>query len=212
MSTLDTLAGSLPTPTSTTSRPPQEKLKGIKEGEYVDVAPYDARDPNADKFLPWFWNKLKSEGLVDLYFPGSAEDGFCDFVKLMSGPTRVVLVVIKSEEKKEIRDVVGLATWDALSFGVANVGMAGFIFFREFWDRHTTAQAARRIMKLWFDELKLDALIGIVARDNVLANAFMRKVGWTLKCELPRMHVYLGKPSDACLWYVGREEFERGGE
>jgi len=209
MSTLSTLAGE--------GEPKRErpKIRGIKDGEWIDVIPYSAHfDPNADKFLPWFWNRLKTDGLVELYFPDGKETGFASFVGLMSSNvTKVVLVVVKGTDGLVV-DTVGIATWDPLKMGMISVGIAGFIFLRDYWERHASLAAARRIMQMWFDELKLNVLLGLIAKDNHLANRFVQRAGWTLQGSLPMLHAYQGEISDSQMWTITREEFEqaKGGE
>lgn len=212
MSTLGTLAGNAPPDPPKRERP---KIRGLKEGEWIDVIPYSAHlDPNASLFLPWLWNRLKEDGLVELYFPEGKETGFASFVGLMSSNvTKVVLVVVKGADGLVV-DTVGIATWDPLRMGLISVGIVGFIFLRDYWEQKASALAAQRIMKLWFDDLKLEILLGLIAKDNHLANRFVQRVGWTLQGTLPRLHSYMGAISDANMWTITKDEFERtkGGE
>jgi len=216
MSTLSTLAGggakeekvvATPVTSITGSRP---RIVGLKPGEWVDVIPYNATlDQNAPQFLFWFWERLQKSGLLKLYFPHSSEGSFPAFVALMSGSTNVILVVVKNEQG-EIQDTMGFATWDMMQLGLAMVGCAGFIFLPEYWDARATTEAARRIERMWFDEMPqhLDLLVGIIAKDNLAAQRFMPRIGWTLSGSLPGAHLYAGQPSDATIWYQTRAQFE----
>lgn len=208
MSTLGTLAGNT---TPEPSKPARTPIRGLKDGETVDVIPYDGRfDPNSRNFLYWFWGRLHDAGLLALYFPSDSEASFPSFVALMSGQTNVILVVVKND-KGEIMDTLGLATWSPMQLGVSMVGCAGFIFLQDYWDTKSTKEAAERIMRMWFYEMtpKLDLLLGIIAKDNVLAQRFMSRIGWTLSGTLPKAHLYGGQPSDATIWYMTREQFEK---
>jgi RimJ/RimL family protein N-acetyltransferase len=207
MSTLSTLAGTTPTP-APQPKPVREPIRGLREGEWVDVLPYDARfDPMSRHFLWWLWDKLHTSGLLALYYPHDTEASFPEMVKMFSGGTNVILVVVKNE-KGEIQDLLGFATWGPMQLGLAQVGCCGFIFLPDYWQARATSEAATRIMRMWFDESKLDLLVGIIAKDNVLAQRFMSRIGWQLSGSLPNAHLYSGKPSDATIWYMTREAFE----
>lgn len=209
MSTFDTLAGPPSPPTQPKKEP--HPIRGLKSGETIDVLPYTGYSKESDLFLPWMWRRFKEDGLIELYFPGMSDTGFPAFVSLMSGGAgiQVVLVVVKDAEGKII-DLMGIATWEQMRMGEATLAHCGFIFLTEYWDHRTSLEAARRIMRLWFDEVKLDTLIGIVAEDNHLAMRFMQRVGWRLAGTLQKLHVYKGKPSNAALWEMTRESFEKG--
>src|SRR5215471_8817923 len=86
-SLLDTLAGTpIPTP------PQQVVVKEPAPSRAVEVIPYNAlADPDADKFLPWCWQKLQADDLVDYYFPGQRETGFATLVRMFSGDANVAL-------------------------------------------------------------------------------------------------------------------------
>lgn len=214
MSTLSTLAGNTNGSAAVTERklPARpERIRGLKPGERVDVLTYDARlDPQSRRFLYWFWGRLHDAGLLALYFPHDTEASFPEFVKMLSGGTNVILVLVKNEAG-EVVDTLGLATWGPMQLGLSQVGCAGFLFLPEFWDAKATVEAAHRIEQLWFEEMpqKLDLLLGIIARDNVLAQRFMSRIGWTLSGSLPGCHLYAGQRSDATIWYLTREQFEK---
>ena len=197
MGTLDTLAGG-----GSTLKDVPRKVSG------VDVVPYTADlDPQADKFLPWMWNKLKEDGLVELYFPGQSEFGFANFVKMFSSnDTKVLLVVTKDAEGK-FDQAVGFATWQPMPLGATNAAMVGFVFLKDFWDRHVSVEAAQSIMRYWFDTSHIDVTVGAVAADNHLAQRFLLRIGWEKVGVLPAMHQYEGKQSDATLWCMTRQRF-----
>lgn len=181
-------------------------------GGTIDVVAYNANsDPNAENFLPWFWQRLRNDGLVSLYFPGSEQTGFAAFVKLFSG-THSVLLVYRRDLSGEIVDTVGFATLELMQFGQATAAHAGFIFLRDYWDHHSSKEAAERIAATWFGWIdpKLDVVIGIIAEQNVLARRFLQRIGWEHSGNLPYIHHYNGARSDASIWFLTRERFEKG--
>lgn len=181
---------------------------------YVDVIPYNAYfDDKCRHWLFWLYDKLREDDLLRLYYPNvdASDRSYPMFVRMMSSDTtQVLLVVLKDKKTEEVQGLVGIATWEKMAFGPSTLGHAGFIFLRDFWDNHTSMAAGQRIMEFWFKEMpeKLDIAVGIIAKLNVLANRFVRRLGWTLVGELPNCQQYGGEPCDAVLWQMTRAKFE----
>ena len=146
MSLLDTLSG------TATAAAPVASVQPAASSR-VSVIPYNAaRDPEADAFLSWLWRRMKTDELVDLYFPGQLETGFPSLVEMFSKPTGAALFKLDDTESTQWNDrIPGFITWSVQQFGHAPVLIAGFIFFREFWDRKTTSEAGEAAFKFWFD-------------------------------------------------------------
>ncbi len=206
MSTLSQLAGDVPV-----SQPRKPNGHDVSN---LSVIPYNGNyDENAANMLHYLWEKLKADGLVDLYFPGASKTGFCSFVKLFSSaPSVQVLLVVKKDTTGDVTDVIGFATWEPITIGQCVMGHAGFIFLKEFWDRDTTAAAAREIMGHWFSATPLDIAVGIVASTNHLANRFLHRIGWTKVGVLPKLHQFAGTQCDAVIWHMTRENFVQEGK
>lgn len=176
--------------------------------ESVDVIPYNADfDPNSDKFLPYLWNRLKEDGLTEIYFPAEKDSGFAKFVKLLSGAEQVVLV-LKRDDEKVITNVIGFASWAPLPYGETNSILAGFIFLKEFWDRNHSVIAAKKIMDYWFNEGEIpgsgtiDLAVGFIAKANIPAQRFLSRIGWVRAGEIPDFHQHKGEKSDAVFWHI----------
>jgi RimJ/RimL family protein N-acetyltransferase len=213
MSTLSTLAGT-GTPSTAQTLPPKPERVPVRprnDGEYIDVVPYDARfDAKSAQALPYFWQRLKDAGLLELYYPGQGDYSFAQFVRLLSGDVNAILFVIKDPDGN-VQDFVGLATWAPLDFGGQQVGNAGFLFLPEYWERATTLEAARRGMKYWFEEMepRLNMALGMNPSGNHLVQRFLHGLGWTRVGQLPIPQYYGGTHSDLVIWYYTREQYER---
>lgn len=206
MSDLDTLAGS-----GTPSVRPNggEKPKHPSLPPEVMVIPYNAAtDPDADKLLPYLWGKLKEDGLLGLYFPRAPETCFAGFVKMFSSLDQHVLLVVLKNEQGEPDKAMGFVSWGSTVFGNAKAALSGFIFLKEFWNHHTSEAAAHEIMRYWFEESKLDVVIGNVAQSNKLARQFLLRLGWKHGGDIPMLQTWNGRQDTASLWYVTREEWE----
>jgi RimJ/RimL family protein N-acetyltransferase len=196
---------------------PERPRIELGDGDYVDVVFYHGDgDAEADRAIPWFWRKLMEDDLLKLYYPSDTERSFCTFAKMVSSQvTRVLFVVIK-DKNDEVKDFMGLATWEPMSFGPSLLGHAGFLFLKDYWHRDITLRAGRRITMAWFEEFPqpLDIAVGIIAEENLLANRYVQRLGWTRVGVLPNCQQYAGKPSDAVLWQITRDTWNRikGGE
>lgn len=216
MSTLQTLVGE-PKKAPEKPAPPRIELGG---GDYIDVIPYNAYfDVNCRHFLFWLYDKLRKDDLLRLYYPDvdDTDRSYPTFVRMFSSQaTQVLLVVVRTPEEKGaegdlVKDLVGIATWEKMQFGPSTLGHAGFIFLRDYWDHHTSVAAGKRILRYWFEDNpeKLDIAVGIIAKANVLANRFVSRLGWTKVGELPNCQQYGGEPSDAVIWQITRDAYER---
>ena len=184
-----------------------ESTPEVKPQTDVTVVPYNAQlDVNADLMLPWLWNQLKADGLIDLYYPNRKAFGFARFVEMMSGGANVLLVA--TQKDGQIDRVMGFSTWTPMDFGGAKAATAGFIFLKEFWDGHITTNAAHLIMEHWFTVAELEVVIGNVAVDNRLANQFLSRLGWKKLAVVPRLQRYHDRACDANLWLMTKEDFD----
>lgn len=189
-------------------RPPpgEEVAEETKVDEEIIVVPYDASiDPEAHRFLPFFWNSLKEDGLTEVYFPGDAETGFSRFVYLLSGGEEVLIVGKKTTKQL---DIVGFASWTQLPFGQSASILAGFVFLKKYWDHKISDAAAEKIMRHWFEERKYDVALGFVSSLNRPALKFLTRNKWEQAGTIPKLHEFHGKPTDAVMFHMTRERFK----
>lgn len=199
MSELDILAGT-----------PQKTVHKQRTENGVRVIPYDARqDADSARFLPWFWERLVSDGLVSLYYPGQESTGFSHFVTMFSGGANIALVTTQDSEGKPDK-AIGFVSWTMAPLGAKQVAIAGFIFFKEFWDHKHSTDAAYEIMQYWFTETELDVVLGVVASENIMANRFLSRIGWEKSGSLPGCHLWKDKECDATLWTVTKSDWMKG--
>jgi RimJ/RimL family protein N-acetyltransferase len=184
-------------------------------GKHVEVYPYNAHnDPNASLYLPWLWKRLKDDGLIDLYFPNSADKSFATFAAMLSGGAQILIVALVDDETGLATDTIGFASWTPMLLGLATVGNAGFIYLKDYWEQSITLAAGRRIEKMWFEDMpdKLDLAVGIIAKDNVLARRYLNRLGWRKCGELPGIQQYAGVQGDGEIWFTTRTQYEQRGK
>jgi len=209
MSLLDTLAGVRPAetlPVVVTSVAPVAQATTHTQ---VNVIPYNAiYDPQADAFLPWMWKKMQADDLVDYYFPGQKDTGFATFVRLMSGDAEVALFTVDDPEKQWENTIVGFITWSPSRMGASDVIIAGFIFFRKFWDHHTTDEAGRVAFEYWFKNTPAQIVLGVCPSLHATAMRYNKRIGLHEIGRIPLAHMYKGDPCDAILYAITREQWK----
>lgn len=208
MSMLDVLAG-IATGTVTTTVPSGEKVNST-EGttSHVRILPYNATvDPQGDKFLPYIWQRMQKDDLVDYYFPGQKDTGFATFVRLFSGDGNVALVLTDSTTKQWNDTVAGFITWTPMHMGLSNVLIAGFVFFREFWDHHTTDDAGAAAFRFWFKDAGAELVMGVCPSLHTTAIRYNKRIGLHEMGRIPGAHLYKETPCDAILVGITRDEW-----
>jgi RimJ/RimL family protein N-acetyltransferase len=174
------------------------------------VVPYDARnDPESDKFLPWMWKRMQDDDLVDYYFPGQKDTGFATFVRLFSGDGQVAIFINKDASGNEwAKRVVGFITWTTMTFGATECIVAGFIFFREWWDHHTTDECAKQAFHSWFTQTPASIVLGVCPELHKTALRYNKRIGLHEIGRIPDGHLFKGQPCDALLMAMTRKEYE----
>jgi RimJ/RimL family protein N-acetyltransferase len=203
-SLLDVLAGAELIPVATIRPTPVAHAQG------VTVLPYNACfDPQADAFLPWLWKKMQDDDLVDYYFPGQKDTGFATFVRLFSGDAQVAIFRTEGDASDKWEDrIPGFITWTPLRMGASDMIVAGFIFFRKFWDHHTTDDAAKAAFNFWFDDTSpLQVVLGVCPALHVTAMRYNKRVGLREIGRIPMAHLHKGKSCDAVLFAMTRDDW-----
>lgn len=197
MSLLDTLSGSAPPP----------PVVAITSG--VRIVPYNANfDTQAFAMLPYLWTRMQKDDLVDYYFPGQKDTGFATFVRLMSGDANVALVVRDDESRQWDKTVCGFISWTTQAMGMSNVVIAGFNFFREFWDHKTTDAAGVAAFNFWFSgDQPAEVVLGSCPASHVVAMRYNKRVGLHETGRIPLAHLFKGERCDAVLFAITREEW-----
>lgn len=209
-SLLDTLAGTAErtvviTPLRQTDPPP---VTPAPEIHGVRVVPYDARlDTQADAFLSWMWHRMQEDDLVDYYFPGQKDTGYATFVRLMSGDAQVALFVTESDSKQWEDRIAGFITWSMSRMGASDVIIAGFIFFRKFWDHKTTDESAIIAFEHWFRQSNANVVLGVCPSLHMSAMRYNKRIGLREIGRIPLAHIYKGEKCDAILMAITRDEW-----
>jgi RimJ/RimL family protein N-acetyltransferase len=180
----------------------------------VEVIPYNGcHDSQADSFLPWMWKRMQEDDLVDYYFPGQRDTGFATFVRLMSGDAQVALFKITDDSSGKTWDtrIPGFITWTATRMGASDMIIAGFIFFRKWWDHHTTDAAARAAFAGWFAmEPRINCVLGLCPSLHAAAIRYNKRIGLREIGRIPQAHIFKGQPCDAILYGLTRAQWEGG--
>ena len=213
MSLLDTLAGTDEAATThpktlTTGVPVKSSAPSPSTKPHVTVIQYNANlDPQADAFLSWLWQRMKKDELVDLYFPGQTETGFTSLVQMFAGSAQAALFDTNNGSDQWDKRIPGFITWSIQQFGSAPVLIAGFIFFREFWDHKTTDDAGAAAFEHWFTKTKVEEVLGVCPAQHHAAIRYNKRVGLHERMRLKNCALFKGNPCDAIIFGISRDEW-----
>ena len=209
-SMLDTLAGTPPAPPVELEPTPAPVVvvDEVKHGN-VRIVPYNAiHDQQADAFLSYLWQRMRKDDVVDYYFPGQKETGFATFVRMMSGDAQVALVLTEAKSGQWDDTVAGFITWTPSRMGMSEVIIAGFIFFREFWDGHTTTNAGAASFRYWFTQTPTEVILGVCPSTHIVALRFNKRIGLREVGRIPKGHICKGQACDAVLVAITKDEWK----
>lgn len=218
MSLLDTLAGTTTEDLMSTPvimkkedhRPRPLADKGVADQVALEVIPYDARaDALADRMLPWLWQQMQKDDLVDLYFPGQEQTGFATVVRMLSGDSNVGMFKLKNPADDTIEATLpGFITWTTFPMGASRTIIAGFIFFKRWWGHGVPDEAARVAFNYWFNGSEpIDIVLGSCPSLHKLAIAYNERVGLREIGRIPEAHLYKGRKCDAILYAMTKREW-----
>lgn len=218
-SLLDTLAGVAEHPITlrtgvsvSESAPAPSATPSASSPPAPEVIRYDARtDPQAEDFLAWLWKRMKADDLVDLYFPGQSDTGFTSLVEMFSKPTGAALFKLNNDSDQWNERIPGFITWSVAQFGNAPVLIAGFIFFKDFWDGHTTTACGRAAFDFWFRETKAEIVLGLCPSLHIVAQRYNKRVGLREMMRLPNCALFKGAECDAIVYGISRADWQKEG-
>jgi len=207
MTLLERLAGT-PPPSPPSAVPAEPPAAVVPTHGNIRLVPYNAiYDPQADAFLAYMWQRLQRDDVVDYYFPGQKETGFATFVRMMSGDAQVALVITDATNGQWKDTVAGFVTWTPSHMGASEVIIAGFIFFREFWDHRTTDNTGAAAFDYWFTQTKAQVVLGVCPALHMTALRYNKRIGLHEVGRIPQAHLYHGEPCDAVLVAITRNEW-----
>ena len=208
MSTLAVLAGASEPQEMVVTTTVHEPAKSTGE---IEVIPYNAcLDSLADRLLPWLWQKLQTDDLVDLYFPGQTQTGFATLVRMFSGDANVAMFKIAKPASDTLDAMLpGFITWTPIPMGACSIISAGFVFFKQWWGHGLPDAAGAAAFKFWFtQEPRIDIVLGFCPALHRLAIAYNERIGLHEIGRIPKAHLFRGKPCDAIEFAITREEWE----
>lgn len=162
-----------------------------------------------ETWLMHAFRKLKEQGLYELVFHENPTMSLSQYVNFFSRPNVAVQFCLKTNEQGEALDVAGM-TWlsEIEQLPTHRRATGSFLFFREYWDRKWTIGFASIMFAWWFEELKIDVLVGMTPAANRRAIAYCKRLGMKYQNQLPGYTSFGGKPCDACIAVMTKADYE----
>ena len=87
----------------------------------------------------------------------------------------------------------------------------GYWLSEEYWKKGLTTQAARRIIKFAFEELKLNKIIAKTITSNLASNNLIKKLGFSFEKMHPNSikQKYSGKIFDGNTYWLEKEDWKK---
>lgn len=178
--------------------PPPPEVGGKDTGHEIIVIPYFVDTAPAAEFtLPGLWTRLRDEGIFELFFHDHPDLTFGQFVKALSeGDTLIFMVAKKFADGR--MEHMGMATLgQMLDTKLTKRAIAGFLFFKDYWNHRDADEAGGKILDHWFDVVGLDTIGGLTPKHNRPALAYIHRLGFVSVGEIPNWSILKGKVSAA---------------
>lgn len=174
--------------------------------ENITIIPYMVdNDPTGEIFLPGLWKRLHDEGIYELFFHDHADMNFGAFVKALSSPDALLFMIAKTNADGSLEHM-GIATLgQILDTKLTKRGVAGFLFFKKYWNHRDADDAGHKVLEYWFDKLGLDVIGGVTPKLNRPAIAYIHRLGFVSIGEIPHFCVLKDHESPAIVSYLTRE-------
>lgn len=148
-----------------------------------------------DNLVP-IYRRLKDEGLCDVVFhdnPDMNLRGFLDFF----GSRDVRMQIINTTDAGQFVDMAAIA-WLANmeQYGDRIKAVGAFCVFKDYQTPVLTSPMAKMLFEYWFEQLKVDIVIGLTPALNRLSVRFIKRIGFQELCRIPGYSRYKGEYTD----------------
>jgi len=169
----------------------------------IVVLPYLAdSDELGSVRLPVFWQRLHEEGIFELFFHDHPDMSFSRFVRSLTQPDDLIFMIGKSWSDGRIEHM-GMATLSQiLDNSLTKRAVAGFLFFKAYWNHRDADEAGRKVISMWFNELKLKTIAGLTPKVNRPALAYIHRLGFVSIGEMPDFCLFKGRSVPATVSYL----------
>ena len=140
-----------------------------------------------DEVFLYLWIKIEKQNLVKRTFSDGSVKTSEDFFKMITNQRNMIAVVLNDDNK-----AIGMGWLNAITVQKAN---AHFLFLKEAWGK-TTFDGARALIEYWFG-LEIDGkplfevLLGQTPIENKPAINFIKRLGWVILGEIPKLGVLI---------------------
>lgn len=166
--------------------------------------------PHTEVFLPGLWKRMHDDGTFKMFFHEGPDMTFWQFVAALSLPTERVQIVVGHDTDGTAKEHAGLLLLNHLCLtGKVKRAVGNFLFFREYWNRHDTADLARAVFNHWYGVMDFDVIVGITPRQNKAAIQFIKRIGFQIVGDVPMFTSYEGEPSASAISYMTRAQWRK---
>jgi hypothetical protein len=141
------------------------------------------------------YDRLKHEDLYADVFHDNPNMGFYGFMNFFNSPG-VLLQIISHMENGVVVDIAAMSWIVGIEKYVNRIkSVASFVVFKDYQNPRLTNIMAKLTLGYWFNELKMDIIIGMTPSLNKLAVRFTKRIGFQ---ELFRIPNYTSLRNQIC--------------
>ena len=166
--------------------------------------------PITEQFLPGIWKRMHDDDTFGMFFHEGPDMTFGQFLQSIASPGQIIQIVCGHDKDGNAKEHAGLLMLNHMILhDKVKRAAAHFCFFREYWNRHDSADIAFAAMQNWFDVKGFDTLVGTIPKQNRSANQFVKRCGWQVLGDVPMFTIYQGEPSAATVSYMTRSMWNK---
>lgn len=173
----------------------------------VPWSPY-AEGLSTEYMMVDVWARMHREELYGIVFHENPKMSLAQFIQFFSRDNVLVqlCVDVSNPLDPHIAGMVWLADFEQLPSHRRGVG--SFLFFKDYWSPRWTTTFGKMALDYWFNDLKLDCLLGLTPKLNRAAQRYSRRLGIRYIAELPNYTSFNGQPATGLLAMLTRAEYE----
>jgi RimJ/RimL family protein N-acetyltransferase len=163
----------------------------------------------AEKTLIDLHARLHDEGLWPIVFHEDTGISLLQFMNFFSDGKCLLQILATMDDNDHLVDIAGMA-WIAdvcTCAGILTRGVGSFAYFKGYQTPAFSSQFGEMILDYWFNQLKLDTIVGVTPEPNRAALVYVKRLGFKEFGSLPKYTTYEGKVADGVVTSMSKEDW-----
>ena len=174
------------------------------------LSPYVKGGLFKEEALYILYNRLRSEDLWSVVFHENTEMSLLEFMNFFSHGN-CSLQILSIVNNDTVVDFAGMAwlTDMAVCQNVLTRASGSFGFFKEYQKPMYTDQFSDMILEFWFEQMKIDTLIGMTPEPNRSALLYIKRIGFKEVARLPQYTTYKNEVVTGVVTMMTKDDYQQ---